>query len=355
MAELREVFEMVTKQAEPDRDSWKQQEERQRRIARNRRVGAIALVAAVIAALVVVFAASRPEQGPKVAHSPSAPIVVPFDTTPPVGPQIVGIDGHPMLQLPGTFGFAESLAMSPDGSTVAFVVAGEIHVMGTDGTNDLALTEGTNVNNGDAMGHVSWSPDGSTIAYAWSGEIYVMNADGSDKRRLTQSDPGTGSYYPVFSPDGSSIAFWRGSNTGEDGGPSDAEIYTISALGGTPTRLTRNDHSDIEPTWSPNGSRIAYWTGGHLGVMHADGSGMHEVYADPKDGGAWAPAWSPDGGRIAFLVYRGSRSAYDAPLLEVRVLTVATGEVSRLSVRVVTDLNGPQWVSDDALLINRYD
>jgi hypothetical protein len=58
MAELREVFEMTTKQMQPDQDSWKQQERRQRKTARNRRVGALVLAAAIgLAAIVAVLAA----------------------------------------------------------------------------------------------------------------------------------------------------------------------------------------------------------------------------------------------------------------------------------------------------------
>ena len=61
MPELREVFEMVTKQTEPDLDAWHQQERRMRRAARNRRVGAIGLVAALGVAAVVIVVASRAE------------------------------------------------------------------------------------------------------------------------------------------------------------------------------------------------------------------------------------------------------------------------------------------------------
>jgi hypothetical protein len=61
MPELREVFEMVTKQTEPDLDAWHQQERRMRRSARNRRLGAIGLVAALGVAAVAIVVASRPE------------------------------------------------------------------------------------------------------------------------------------------------------------------------------------------------------------------------------------------------------------------------------------------------------
>jgi hypothetical protein len=59
MSELREVFDMVTKQTEPDVDAWKEQERRQRRTSRNRRLSALALVAAIgIVAVVVVIRAA---------------------------------------------------------------------------------------------------------------------------------------------------------------------------------------------------------------------------------------------------------------------------------------------------------
>jgi hypothetical protein len=58
MSELREVFEMVTKQTEPDVDAWKDQERRQRKANRNKKIGAIAVAAAIgIVAVVVVIRA----------------------------------------------------------------------------------------------------------------------------------------------------------------------------------------------------------------------------------------------------------------------------------------------------------
>lgn len=79
MSELREVFEMVTRQTEPDLDSWKQQEDRQRRTSRNRRHGALAVAAVIaVAAVVVVIRAvdepTEPQPGGPSTGQPTGPI-----------------------------------------------------------------------------------------------------------------------------------------------------------------------------------------------------------------------------------------------------------------------------------------
>ncbi len=67
MTELREVFEMTTKQVEPDLDSWRQLEERRRGARRNRRLGALILGAAlsimVVIALVLIAGGRTRTQG----------------------------------------------------------------------------------------------------------------------------------------------------------------------------------------------------------------------------------------------------------------------------------------------------
>jgi hypothetical protein len=62
MAELKEVFEMVTNKTEPDLDSWKDQEQRQRRTARNKKVGAFAVAAAIGVAAVVLVLVNAPAE-----------------------------------------------------------------------------------------------------------------------------------------------------------------------------------------------------------------------------------------------------------------------------------------------------
>ncbi len=354
MNDLREVFEMVTKQTEPDLDSWKKQEDRQRQRSRNRRIGAILVAAAAAIAIGVFALVSRPGSGTTSVTNPPA-TSVPFVTTPPIGAQLVAPDGTPVRQFPGSFSDDSSLQLSPDGTTIAYISAGYVHTVRVDGSDDRTLTGAGNTNDGDAQNHVVWSPDGSQLAYAYSGNIYVMNADGSDRHAITQSPGGLGDYYPVWSIDGM-IAFWEGTPTGQDGGPIDSEIYTIPADGtGSPVRLTNdggNPVSDIEPAWSPDGSRIAYWHDGALWSMWADGSHRRDMYAG--EGGAWAPSWSPDGKSIAFIAYVGNLPGGGAPVMQLRMIELKTGRLTKLKMHAVTDWNGPQWVSDGEILINRY-
>jgi hypothetical protein len=75
MSEMREVFEMTTKQVEPDLEAWREQEKRQRRANRNRKIGAYVVAAAIcVVALVAIL-------GPKSTTPPEKPGLNPADRT----------------------------------------------------------------------------------------------------------------------------------------------------------------------------------------------------------------------------------------------------------------------------------
>ena len=104
---------------------------------------------------------------------------------------------------------------------------------------------------------------------------------------------------PVWSPDGSRIAYLHGSfsNQQVSGYPPHAALAVMNADGSGRHDLTAPaDLYDESFSWSPDGKQIAYVTpsGGTIAVINADGSGSHEL------GPGYDPAWSPDGSQIAF-------------------------------------------------------
>jgi Tol biopolymer transport system component len=356
MPDVREIYDMVTRQAPDQPNPFDSQLARQARAARNRKIGAIALAAALVASItaygVVQFA--RRDTTPADQQHPSPNTTI--GTKSPIGAQLIRLDGSTVRENLSVPEFSEAPEISPDGQMIAFYSpTGALDVVGIDGTGERELVPRDTFMPGDAKYAISWSPDGSQLAFTRNENIWIVNADGSNLHALTHSGPGFGNYHPAWSPDGSTIAYWHGSIDSPDGGPGDAEIYTIPAAGGHPTRLTHDDAASIEPAWSPDGKLIVYRTAPpyNLIVMRADGSDPHQVTPDGMNPSA--PAWSPDGSRIAFLNYRGPLHAVSgAPLLEVDVLDVATGRVTTLDVRVETDNNRPSWASADVLFVNRY-
>ena len=83
------------------------------------------------------------------------------------------------------------------------------------------------------------------------------------------------------------------------------EIFTSAPDGSDKIKLTDTEDHELSPEWSPDGSRIAFYTfpmvdGFYLDTMSTDGSNRHRVAHLNR--GAWAipPQWSPDSRRLAF-------------------------------------------------------
>jgi hypothetical protein len=119
--------------------------------------------------------------------------------------------------------------------------------MNADGSNQTRLT-----NNPAYDISPVWSPDGSRIAFfnvENNGEIYVMNADGSNQTRLT-NDP-LYDHSPIFSPDGTRIAFLSNRDKIDNGWDYNDKIYVMNADGSSQTRLTNTADNVYEaaPDW----------------------------------------------------------------------------------------------------------
>jgi eukaryotic-like serine/threonine-protein kinase len=146
-------------------------------------------------------------------------------------------------------------AFSPDGEQIAFYSSrndGGIYVMGATGENPIRLADGGR--------DPSWSPDSKEIVYSTTvanilsrfslgGELWVVNVATREKRRL---EAGADAVQPSWSPNGKRIAFW-GLRDG-----SKREIWTIPAQGGTPVAVTNDEIDDANPIWSPDGKWLYY-------------------------------------------------------------------------------------------------
>jgi WD40 repeat protein len=247
-------------------------------------------------------------------------------TDPTTGNQVVLIanpDGSSeRLLVPGSCcgGF------SPDGSKLAVPYSTDDGRIGpatinADGTgytpfpiNDPALNIG--------CGTGSWSPDGTRLACetwddsnpARNGVYTISSADGSGLTRITSNPLGGHDVPGSYSPDGKRIVFTRYDANGNPAG-----LFVVKINGGQlrqilPASVDLN--MGVQSDWSPQGNEIIVSLHvtpdvfGSIWVVHADGSGLHEIHirgldcgassSDPNGVGCHGVRWSPDGKKIIF-------------------------------------------------------
>jgi len=228
------------------------------------------------------------------------------------------VNGHNLEQLTASYAFDDWGAWSPDTFKILFqsdripdttyTPRFQIYVMNSDGSNVGQLTFPDPAR--DSTGHVKdttsnfhpvWSPDGTKIAFAstrdGNAEIYVMDPNGSNITRLT-NDPAEDAQ-PTWSPDGTKLAF-ASNRDGND------EVYVMNPNGSGQVNLTNHAGSDLAPAWSPDGTKIVFQsdreTNYAVWIMNADGSNPVRLTTPTSDpnSAAGAPSVSPDGTRIAY-------------------------------------------------------
>ena len=154
----------------------------------------------------------------------------------------------------------------------------------------------------------AWSPDGSKIALTLSKdgnpELYVISSStGRIIRRLTKNRAIDTS--PAWSPDGKEIAFV----SDRQGGP---QIFVMSSSGGNQRRVSFNGNYNTTPTWNPRrGTRqIAYTTRAcrAFGIVTLDLNTKAMVRITQNEGSNEEPSWSPNGRAIAFASVRSGGS-----------------------------------------------
>jgi len=215
---------------------------------------------------------------------------------------------------------------SPDGTKIAFESDDDIYTMDSDGSNQTNLTKTPKL----SEQYPAYSPNGSQMCFFQNpsysrqppGGIYVMDSDGSEPTLLFETYLGGEC---DWSPDGTKIAFsaidpeaekrefrrhQRAVEKAQDEGDfqkslekakkelteADQEVYVINVDGSGLTNLSSNLALDVQPDWSPDGTKITFASDREgvdmdIYTMDADGSDVAQVTNSPSNEDA--PDWQP--------------------------------------------------------------
>ena len=351
MPDVREVYEMITKEKTSEPGALERQQKRQVRSARNKKIGAFAVAAAIAVVAVALILETRGGQNTRTpGNQPSTVAPRTFS-----GPFFLDLRTGGKTPLAKNLAGGVSYVASPDGRRIAYSSSSSDGCVATDGIT-VANIDGTDARTFKSPAGLTycsprWSPDGTKLVYQERdaadpfsvGNLFVRELSTGRRTQVTDLRLSKAEWWflsPSFSPDGASVIFQMPRSSSET---TKWDVWSVPVTGGEPTLVLRNaSFPMLNPAGGPEGVAIGFVSprpDSFAGRSIMTGrpipdSDIRRTLVEAKSS-IWWPTFSPDGRRIA---YQDGGSIY--------VVNVGTGNSSKLA-------NGhtAEWLDNDTLIV----
>ncbi len=179
------------------------------------------------------------------------------------------------------------------------------------------------------------------IAFTFAGDLWIVPREGGEATRLTT---GVGfEANPIFSPDGSMIAF-----TGQYDGNTD--VFVVPSSGGVPKRLTYHPGPDAAIAWTPDGKSIMFRS-----PRSSSTPRYQRFFTIPAEGGletevplpmAHEGSYSPDGSKMAYLplapAFAQWKNYRGGTMTKIWIANLGDSSVTEIPRNNANDFN-PMW------------
>jgi dipeptidyl aminopeptidase/acylaminoacyl peptidase len=277
--------------------------------------------------------------------------------------------------------------ISPEGNWVSYTLStidsaknkrnSDVWMVAWDGKESVQLTHSP-----DGESQAKWSPDGKYISFVSArggltgGQIWLMDRRGGEAKQLTDLKKGDLQDY-AWSPDGKKLVLVikTSADTSKSKTPkpiyidrfqfkrdvegyvtrSSTHLYLYDIISKKIDTLTKGNFEESNPTWSPDGSQVAFLSNHTEDPDKNDNTDIFTI--DTKTnalvkqittwtGRDYAPVWSPDGKQLAYLRTTSSDNyiMYDQSVLSV--ISKEGGEPKLLSLSIDRPVGSPRWTKD---------